>query len=68
VTWRPTFVASGPHGEQCVRYECSDHPRVYRLWQSDAEGAVTDLYYVEGIAAQHWHTLEQAVAARDANP
>jgi hypothetical protein len=67
VNWRPTFVASGPHGETCTRFDCPDHPRVYRLLQTDAEGAVSDLYYVEGLA-NHWPDADGAIAASEANP
>jgi hypothetical protein len=68
MTWRPTFIASGPYGETCVRYESPDHPRVYRMVQRDADGHEIDLYYVEGLPAQHWHDVDGAVRARDANP
>ena len=67
-TWRRTFIARGPHGEMCERYDSAEHPRVFRMVQTDAEGAVIDLYYVENIHAQHYHSLRDAVEAAEANP
>lgn len=68
MTWRRTSIQRGPHGEQCERFDSVEHPRVYRLVQSDAEGVVRDLYYVEGINAQHYHSADEALIAARANP
>jgi hypothetical protein len=67
VNWRPTYFGTGPHNETCARYDCVEHPRVFRIVQTDAEGAVRDLYYVEGLA-NHWPDADGAIAASEANP
>jgi hypothetical protein len=67
MNWRPTFFRTGPHNETCARYDSVEHPRVYRMVQTDAEGSVSDLYYVEGLA-NHWPDAAAAIAACEANP
>jgi len=67
--WRRSFGALGPHGEECIRYDCLDYPRLYQLRQranSDTEWRT--LFYVEGIAAQHYENPVDALAAMRANP
>lgn len=68
LTWRCTLAARGPHGETLTRCDCVEYPRVYRMVQTDADGVERDLYYVTGIAAQHYSSFEAARAASEANP
>lgn len=67
--WRRSSVDRGPRGEECVRYDCIEHPRLYQLRQrphADAEWRT--LFYVEGIAAQHYDDPVEALQAMRSNP
>ena len=69
LTWRRSFEARGPHGEQCIRYDCAEHPRLYQLRQRASDDAEwRSLFYVEGIAAQHYADPVDAFEAMLANP
>ena len=69
LTWRRTFEEQGPHGEQCVREDCREHPRVYVLRQRpNVDTDWIETFHVERIPVQHWHTAAEAVAAMRANP
>lgn len=69
LTWRRTMEAAGPRGEACIRYDCVQHPRLYQLRQRQhADGEWRSLFYVEGIAAQHYEDPVEALAAMEANP
>lgn len=69
VHWRRSLEVTGPRGEVCVRYDCVEYPRLYSLKQrpnDDAEWRT--LFYVQGIAAQHYLTPTEALEAMMANP
>ncbi len=69
LTWKQSFEAIGPHSEVCVRFDCVEHPRLFALSQkSGFDSPWVQLFYVEGISAQHWSTAAEAVAAMEANP
>lgn len=69
LTWRRVFEERGPRGELCIRHDCVEHPRLYRLWQvPNQERGAIECYFVAGIEAQHWHTAAEALAAMWANP
>ena len=68
LTWKRTFEAGGPRGESCVREDCNEYPRVYRMSQrTGVDEPELVLYYVTGIAAQHWHSVDAAIDAMEAN-
>lgn len=67
--WRRSMVALGPRGEECVRYDCAEHPRLYQLRQRQRSGGEwRSLFYVEGIEAQHYDDPIDALEAMRANP
>lgn len=58
-----------PTGGECSECQCDQHPRVSRLTQRpnrDAEWITT--YEVAGIAAQHYASAAEALAAMRSNP
>lgn len=69
LTWRRIGDACGPRGEQCIRHDCVDYPRLFRLSQrASVDLPWTELFYVDGIAAQYWHTALEALQAMRENP
>ena len=69
LTWTLTFSDGGPRGESCVREDCNEYPRVYRMAQrTGADEPEVVLYYVEGIEAQHYASAEAAIEAMEVNP
>lgn len=67
--WRRSFETLGPHGEECIRYECLEYPRLYQLKQRRGEKSEwRTLFYVQGIEAQHYDDPVDALAAMRANP
>lgn len=67
--WRRAAEAREDHGSECVRYNCTDHPRVFLLMQrTGPEAPWTETFHVDGISAQFWHGAREAVAAAEANP
>ncbi len=69
LTWRQSEELRGPHSEVCVRHDCIEHPRLFCLSQkSGADSPWMVLYYVQGIDAQHYHSVADAIAALRQNP
>jgi hypothetical protein len=69
LTWQQSSEAIGPHSEVCVRHDCIEHPRLFCLSQkSGADSPWIVLYFVEGIDAQHYHTVGDALQAMRENP
>jgi len=69
LTWVQSSEAIGPHSEVCVRHDCIEHPRLFCLSQkSGMDSPWVVLYYVEGIDAQHYHSVADAVQALKENP
>jgi hypothetical protein len=69
LTWTQRPELHGPHGEICVRHDCVEHPALFCLSQkSGTDSPWIVLYYVEGIEAQHYHSVEDALAAIRENP
>ena len=67
--WRRSFETAGPRGEECIRYDCLEHPRLYQLRQRpNADAEWHTLFYVDGIATQHYADPVDALAAMRANP
>ena len=57
------------YGGECIVRVCQQYPRVTQVVQRpnrEAEWVTT--FHVEGIAAQHWPTAAEAIAAARENP
>lgn len=69
LVWRRSLEATGPGGEECIRYDCQQYPRLYQLCQRPHPNAQwRTLFYVEGIPAQHYTDPVDALEALRANP
>ena len=69
LTWHQSSELHGPHSEVCVRHDCVEHPRLFCLSQkAGAESPWIVLYFVDGIPAQHYHTVADALRALEQNP
>ena len=67
--WRRAAHVREDHGSECVRYNCTDHPRVFLLLQrTGPDAAWVETFHVDGIPAQYWHSAREALAAAEANP
>lgn len=69
LTWRRTAVGDSSRGGSFMQYTCVEHPRLTRLVQRpNRDAEFTEVYCVDGIAAQFYHTPSEALAAMRANP
>ena len=69
LTWRRAAVGDSAGGGSFTQYQCVEHPRLKRLVQRpNRDAEYTEVYCVEGIAAQFYHTPTEALIAMRANP